>query len=117
MSATTGTINESGTHYQWQVHLTALSDDEGVRVVEVPEELVSPSEDANLDHVFHYGQNSFQWVKGKRSVSMGDLIELDPGVFFVVQSIGFKELTAEQVAEYKAMHPADRCWSKFVRPR
>lgn len=85
------------------VHMLAFLNKGDVREVEIPddevEDAVSSHEvyatDAILNLVYHYGQNDFQPIYNKPSVSVGDVIELD-GKYWMVAPIGFKSITQEE---------------------
>ena len=61
------------------------------RIVTIPKEFVSDNEPALLDHTFYYGQNDFQPSDTKRSVSVGDIINLN-GKKFQIDMLGFSEI-------------------------
>ena len=110
----------------FKVHMVANDHGESIRMVSIPqpsvrfidelEEGTKLRQARTLEMVFYYGQNDMIPVEGTCSVSMGDVIELDGGKFFVVQSMGFQEMTTEELEEYKTIDENDRTWSKFVRP-
>ena len=80
---------------KYQVHLLAFSETNDVlREVDVPEEIPQ-----TLENIFYFGQNDFQPVKDRYSVSVGDVV-LFENKFHVVMMVGFKELTKEQYEEY-----------------
>ncbi len=99
-----------------KVHLLAFTDGE-IREVEVPEldTLLPPTNDDELGHVlelvFHWGQNDFQ-PQQKPSVSVGDVIEMD-GRFHRVESVGFKELTADQMADWRGLSVVVRAMQSY----
>ena len=111
----TGTSDNAG-NYDFSVHMLAGMDGK-IRVVKVPEANVSPDNDALLEQIFYFGQNDVQPVEGRYSVSVGDVVELDPGYYFVVRAMGFAEMTPAELTEYRAIDRDDRTWSEFVRPR
>ena len=65
-----------------------------VRPIEIPDgEIPSDKETyAVLQLAFYYGQNDFQPVPERYSVSVGDVIELNDGRKFRVMGAGFEEL-------------------------
>jgi hypothetical protein len=75
-------------------------------------ELPAGEFDAGLDDLdvaalaYKYGQNDFQ-SRPVRSVSMGDVLEC-LGQFFLVVAFGFRRLTADELAEYRATPPRER---------
>lgn len=84
-----------------KAYLTAFhsEDDKGqvkVRPIRVPQTILAglDSEDTNalLNEAFRYGQNDFQPVEGCYSLSVGDVVELDPARRYRVASFGFKPL-------------------------
>ena len=77
---------------QITVHLLAFTEDGPIptRTVDLPPEAKDASAEELLDLVFKFGQNMFQ-SKPVRSVSVGDVIDLDQGLF-LVQGVGFKKL-------------------------
>lgn len=48
-----------------------------------------------LEQIFYHGQNDFQPIPGRCSVSVGDVVHLQTGKHMVMGA-GFKELTDEQ---------------------
>jgi hypothetical protein len=72
--------------------LTNASGEE--HVIEVPLEGWRTAEDRNaqLAQVFYWGQNEFQWQKGKSSLSAGDYIFLPTGEVYEVRPLGFKRI-------------------------
>lgn len=80
-----------------------------IREVEVPDEdLREMPTSIVLKQVFHWGQNDFQ-PQQLPSVSVGDVIHLEIDMVggnmqdsnWLVVSLGFKELTDEELEEYK----------------
>ncbi len=59
-----------------------------VRTVNVPDVKLTGETNKDLDLIFKYGQNDFQPIYGKCSVSAGDLIEYN-GEFYLIEMIGF----------------------------
>ena len=97
------------------VHMVANDHGKSIRLVQLPASYTSTDLEYLLDAVFMYGQNDHQPILQTCSVSMGDVIEVD-GKFYIVQSVGFQEMTAVELEEYKAIDEYDRSFSKFVRP-
>lgn len=65
--------------------------DGAIRVVEVPDaELTGRIED-DLEKIFYYGQNDFQSVPERCSVSAGDVVRYH-GTRYLVDTCGFKKL-------------------------
>jgi len=100
-----------------KVHMVANDHGEAIRMVQLPKRFEVPqfSLEYLLEAVFENGQNDIQPIPMTCSVSIGDVIEMN-GKFHVVQTMGFQEMTAEELEEYKAIDENDRTWSKFVRP-
>lgn len=91
-----------------KVHMLAFMEGE-VREVNVPDSEL-PVEyriDTLLDKVFHYGQNDFQPVANRCSVSMGDVVELGCQLWLVAP-LGFREITREKFDELKRTPRRDR---------
>lgn len=65
-----------------------------------------------LDQIYYFGQNDFQ-PKRCPSVSVGDIIHLD-NEKHIVASLGFRKLSDEEYAEYKASPRRDRLFSKLT---
>ena len=63
---------------------------------------VTLENEVSLDEVFRLGQNEFQPVPGRCSVSVGDVIEMG-GKYHIVEPVGFREMPPEEFALYKAM--------------
>jgi hypothetical protein len=94
-----------------KVHLLAFGQPNEVRYVEV--EAPASEEQALLDQVFHFGQNDFQ-PQRHPSVSMGDVVELENSKFYVIQAVGFKELSRVEFVQYRALERRERVFSNFV---
>ena len=61
-----------------------------------------------LEAAFYYGQNDFQPVKDRYSVSVGDVIDLGPDGLHLVCGIGFKAIPAEEFEAWKAKPRRER---------
>ena len=103
-----------------KVHMVANDHGESVRMVRIPADThmipvvpVLPGRNDVLDAVFMYGQTDFQPIEMTCTVSVGDVIELD-GDLFIVMDLGFKELTREDLEEYRNIDQDTRYWSKFI---
>lgn len=90
-----------------KVHMLAFhdytADYKVIREVKVPDNHWEGCEgitDAQLEVVFHYGQNDFQPVPACCSVSMGDVIELPDERLFRVAAMGCVPITREDFAAY-----------------
>lgn len=90
-----------------QVEQWAFGEGE-IREVNVPMAIVT------LDQVFHYGQNDFQNVPGRYSVSVGDIILLK-GERWVIAPIGFTKLTEQAYQEYIKIPRRDRTLSTLLQ--
>jgi hypothetical protein len=94
---------------EFDVHLMAFRNDE-VRKVDVPLDVYGKAyredRDNVLDLIFRYGQNDFQ-PRPFCSVSMGDVIDLF-GILYLVEFVGFRKMSREEFAAYKAMDRRDR---------
>ena len=82
-----------------------------IREVDIPDEVClihGWDEDPNrvLDSVFYYGQNDFQ-PRNQPSVSAGDVIRWKDNKYLVA-GMGFKQLTDEQLNQYRALSTDDR---------
>ena len=101
----------------YKVHMLANNPPEweNPRKVAVPSEEVVSDTMKLLEAIYIWGQNENQ-PRECCSVSMGDVAEVD-GKFYICQSIGWKEISKDELAEYKAIPQRDRSWSEFVRPR
>ena len=79
----------------FQVKMSRFGSGE-MRTVVVPTEKLTGTVNADLNEVYHYGQNDFALLEQKLpSVSMGDIIEYD-NALYIVQGIGFKKLDDEE---------------------
>lgn len=77
---------------KFEVEMNAFQDGV-IREVQVPKEELAPNDiDQNLEKIFYYGQNDFQPVEGRCSVSMGDVIRFN-GSRYEVAMFGFEEVT------------------------
>ena len=64
------------------------------RIVDVPDATLTGDTDANLEEIFRLGQNDFQPVPGRCSVSKGDIIQYH-AERYVVDSVGFTRISNE----------------------
>jgi hypothetical protein len=85
-----------------------------IREVKVPDEELSENVGSNLELIFKYGQNDFQNVPGRCSVSVGDVIEYGHELI-VVCGIGFKKLSLQQYRDFIAIPRRERYFSVPVR--
>jgi len=96
------------------VEMLAFGEDNQLREVDVPlNEISELNESQILDVVYRLGQNDFQ-AKPCPSVSVGDVIHLNDKLF-IVCNMGFKDITKEQLEEYKLCPRRDRSFHTLVR--
>ena len=77
----------------FEVEMNAFQEG-AIREVNVPYEELAPNDlDQNLEKIFYYGQNDFQPVKDRCSVSAGDVIRFN-GMRFEVAMFGFEEVVS-----------------------
>jgi len=62
-----------------------------IRVVEVPDSELTGRIEDDLERIFYYGQNDFQPLPDRVSVSAGDVVRYH-GTRYLVDTIGFKKL-------------------------
>lgn len=102
---------------KYAVEMLAFYDEPNVlREVEVPEHMVRCSASINdvLGLIFQFGQNDFQ-RRDCCSISVGDVIRYG-NRNFVVQPMGFAEISEEQVEELQRMPRVERRYSNLVSP-
>lgn len=82
-------------------HLTAFAE-EGepikIREIEIPTGSLDDKRRL-LEQAFHYGQNEFSYAEGCYSISVGDVIEIQPGELWMVLPVGFGRLEGLTVAD------------------
>jgi len=79
----------------FQVKMSRFGNGE-MRTVVVPTEKLTGTVNADLNEIYHYGQNDFALLEQKLpSVSMGDIIEYD-NALYIVQGMGFKKLDGKE---------------------
>lgn len=92
------------------VKMLAFMDGE-IRNVVLPDTFVGAITPENtttiLDRVFYYGQNDFQPVPKRCSVSVGDVAEIN-GEFWLCAFVGWIKISADVLAEYAKMERPDR---------
>ena len=101
----------------FKVHMLANHDPYCIREVVIPDTAQVTDETSQatlLDLVFYYGQNEFQPLRDRYSVSCGDVIELHDGSLHVVASVGFKQISPEQFEKYKLMERLDRSFAGYT---
>lgn len=87
------------------VHMLAFMDESPLRPVNVPDDELTGTI-ADLDKVYHYGQNDFQPLEFC-SVSAGDIIHWQEKPYLVA-GCGFQLLKLEQYVKYIATNRRDR---------
>lgn len=66
-----------------------------------------------LEEIYHFGQNDFQNVPGRCSVSVGDVIILpieQVDTYWMVRPLGFGQITEQELEEYKKVPRRDRAF-------
>ena len=99
----------------FEVQMLAFMDGE-IRRVNVPDSEVTGNVPLDLERIFYYGQNHFQPVKGRCSVSVGDVVKVY-GKDYICLNVGWALITPEQLNEYKRIHRRDRSFSKYINLR
>jgi len=79
------------------------------RLIEVPRADwdATASLSGRLELVFKFGQNDFQPRPARYSLSVGDVVDIGEGEFYLVKSRDWMPLTKEQVEEWSQV-PRDR---------
>ena len=95
----------------YKVHLLAFADGD-IREVNVPDEEAAATLMGALESIFYYGQNDFQPVAGKPSVSMGDVAVVE-GRYFLCKAVGWTEMTAEEFQSYVGTPRRER-WNIYM---
>lgn len=98
----------------FKVEMLAFMEPGTIREVDIPDDEYNPNKPVftRLDQVFHWGQNDFQPIAGKCSVSVGDVIQMD-GHKFRVDSASFHQFTDEDYQSYLAMDRGQRMMECF----
>ena len=86
---------------KFNVYMLAFMNGE-IREVEVPDKECQGSAQSVLERIFYWGQNDFQPVEGRASVSVGDVVDYF-GKYFVVAGTGWKEITPQKLSELQAI--------------
>ena len=86
---------------KFNVHMTAFMNGE-IREVNVPDEELNGDVHDDLERIFYWGQNDFQPIKDRCSVSSGDVIDYN-GQLYLILMAGFRKLSAEQFEHYKSV--------------
>jgi len=71
-----------------------------IRIVDVPDEELNGNVNNDLELIFHYGQNDFQPISGKYSVSIGDVAVYN-GDYYLVKATSWKKISSEELEERK----------------
>ena len=96
------------------VELLSSMDNEMTRTVVIPERRDLLSVDQLLELVFVYGQNDFQPVRHRCSVSCGDVALIDRNQRYLCAGMGWLAITEEWYQDYLAVPRQDR---QLVRMR
>lgn len=86
-----------------------------IREVNVPDAEVTDNLSELLERIFYYGQNDFQPVADRCSVSVGDVAEVNDKLF-IVKAIGWGLITPEQLEAFKQLDRRDRHFSELTHP-
>lgn len=99
--------------HDFKVQMLAFAEPPVVRTVTLSDKVyqnVHQDRDALLEMIYKHGQNDFQ-PRECPSVSKGDVVELtEDGKLrrFIVQSIGFREISPEEMVQYLLTPRRDR---------
>ena len=94
------------------VRMLAFMDGE-LRPVDVPDAQVRSDTHQMLEQVYYFGQNDFQPVPKRCSVSIGDVALLN-GKFYIVRTCGWAEISPRDLEAYEKLDVRDRGWSEYV---
>jgi len=86
---------------KFNVHMTAFMNGE-IREVNVPDENLGEDIHSDLEEIFKFGQNDFQPIKDRCSVSAGDVIDYN-GQLYLILMAGFRKISAKQFEHYKSV--------------
>jgi hypothetical protein len=78
-----------------------------IREVKLPDMPDDASVEDILDATWHWGQNDFQAVKDRCSVSMGDVVLLD-NERYIVAMMGFHKMSDDEYQRYIKLSPQGR---------
>ena len=88
------TTKEGQQYTIFQVKMSRFGDGK-MRTVVIPTEELKGTVEADLNKIYHYGQNDFAVVEQKLpSISMGDIIQYDDALH-IVRATGFTMLEGE----------------------
>ena len=85
-----------------------------IREVNLPDDCDTSSILSILRWTFHWGQNDFQNVSDRYSVSMGDVVWLQEDKY-LIKGTGWSKLDAQEYADYKALPQEQRSSYSFGR--
>lgn len=88
----------------YDVHMHAFHDPVVIRQVDITPGLgeVEPSQSELLELIFKYGQNDFQPLQDRYSVSVNDVVELHDGSLHMVGGMGFFPISRETLEKLPA---------------
>ena len=69
------------------------------RIVDVPDLLLTGNVDEDLEQIFYFGQNDFQNVPGRCSVSKDDVIQYN-NLRYIVKGVGFQVIVSPPNARF-----------------
>lgn len=82
------------------------------REVDIPDDTDALPLVEQLEVIFHYGQNDFQY-RPKYSLSVGDIIDLKEQRY-LIKGVGFHELTDNEFERWKAIPQRDRSFGVLM---
>jgi hypothetical protein len=97
----------------YKVHMLAFMDGE-IREVVISDDFLPCHTKELLELIYRFGQNDFQPVENRCSVSIGDVAEID-GKFHICKSLGWEEISDTDLDQYRKIDAFKRTFSKFVR--
>tara|TARA_R110001592_G_scaffold222901_1_gene478229 strand:+ start:11295 stop:11702 length:408 start_codon:yes stop_codon:yes gene_type:complete len=110
------TTKEGQRYTIFQVKMSRFGDGE-MRTVVIPTEELKGTVEADLNKIYHYGQNDFAIVEQKLpSISVGDIIQYDDALH-IVRNTGFTKLEGEagKIIMAAQQHVEDRIeYQKFL---
>ena len=86
---------------KFNVYMTAFMNGE-IREVDVPDNDLGGNVHNELERIFYWGQNDFQSVFDRCSVSAGDVIDYN-GTLYLVLMADFCKISTEQFEHYKSV--------------
>ena len=110
------TTKEGQRYTIFQVKMSRFGDGK-MRTVVIPTEELKGTVEADLNKIYHYGQNDFAIVEQKLpSLSVGDIIQYDDALH-IVRNTGFTKLEGEtgKIIMAAQQHVEDRIeYQKFL---